>query len=428
MGSMIRQIKEILKTRLSKNILTVFVMDNIANAVGMLTTFILIRMLSKDDYALYTFFWAATVFFTGFMSSGIDMAYVRFAAEEYSVEKKMPRDIFLFSIILFLIVSLVVLTGIIIFKNQLALLLFKSGLYSGPIVLGCIASIGMFLTEIGTRYYQVQEKYGKAGILMNLQKFCFFFFVIILIAAGNVAYQKVAPARTLAITGFGILLIGIIAKNDLLKKELLLRFSRFMIFVRVSFWLILYCVSVALFSQLDVFMISRFMAVEDLAEYGVALRYYGVLMLMFPAIKTVLKVRTSQTDMVGNPERQRIFFKKWMKAVTPPALILLAGAVLCSDFFMNLLNGPRYVASIFPFKVLAVSAVLSYVFSPNTDIFRAMNKYFLLFCFGMVGLIVNFFGNLVLIPHYGIAGAAMATLAAYLIVNGSATGYVLMKA
>jgi len=94
---------------------------------------------------------------------------------------------------------------------------------------------------------------------------------------------------------------------------------------------------------------------------------------------------------------------------------------------MNLLNGPRYVASILPFKILAVSAMCSYIFSPNTDIFRAMGKYFLLFCFGFMALVVNIFGNLLLIPVYGIAGAAIATLVAQILINGSSSLYVMVK-
>jgi O-antigen/teichoic acid export membrane protein len=412
---------------LFKNISTVFLMDNIAKLVGMVTTLILIRMLPKEDYALYTFFWSAAMFFVGFVSSGIDMAYVRFAAEEYSDVKKMPNDIFFFSIILCFSAFLILSPVTIAFSKQLSLLMFKSGLYSKPIFVGYLAAIGLFLFAFGTRYYQVQEKYGTAGVLISLQKILFLLFLFVLIASGNLGFLKVAIAQIIAITGFGIFLISMVIKNDLLKEGLFLSFNRFVVFMRASFWLILYFISLSLFNQLDVFMISRFMSVDNLANYGVAFKYYGLLMLMFPAIKTVLKVRTSKIDMVNSTERQRIFFKKWIKLITLVSVPIISLVVLFSDYFMNLLNGPRYAASILPFKILAVCAMCSYIFSPNTDIFRAMGKYFLLFCFGLVALIVNFFGNLMLIPVYGIAGAAIATLAAHLLINGSATVYLMAK-
>ena len=86
-------IKSILTSNLLKHISTVFLWDNIAKFFGIIATIILIRMLPKEDYALYTLFCAAATFFLGFVSSGIDMAYVRFAAEEYSITKKMPNHI-----------------------------------------------------------------------------------------------------------------------------------------------------------------------------------------------------------------------------------------------------------------------------------------------------------------------------------------------
>ena len=46
---------------------------------------------------------------------------------------------------------------------------------------------------------------------------------------------------------------------------------------------------------------------------------------------------------------------------------------------------------------------------------------------GFFALIVNFLGNLLLIPIYGIVGAAIATFAAHLLINVSATVYVMIK-
>lgn len=420
-------IKSITKTSLFKHISIVFLWDNIAKFIGIITTIILIRMLPKEDYALYTFFWTVAMFFVGFVSSGIDMAYVRFAAEEYSTKKKMPNDIFVFSFILCFAIFLILSPTIIFFSKQLSLLLFKSNLYSKPIFLGFIAAIGLFSITMISRYYQVQEKYKKAGFIVSLQKVSFFLFLFVIIALGRLNFLSIAIIQIVIITFFGLLLISTILKNDLLKEKLVLNFGRFVFFLKVSSWLILYFLCLALFSQLDIFMISRLMSRSDLANYGVAFKYYGLLMLMFPAIKTVLKVRTSKIDMVESIEKQKLFFKKWMKLTTLFFIPVIGLVILFSDYFMNFINGPRYVASILPFKVLAISAICSYIFSPNTDIFRAMKKYFLLFCFGLAALIVNFSGNLLLIPIYGITGAAMATLISYFLVNGLATLYVMTK-
>lgn len=420
-------IKSILTSNLLKHISTVFLWDNIAKFFGIIATIILIRMLPKEDYALYTLFCAAATFFLGFVSSGIDMAYVRFAAEEYSITKKMPNDIFVFSLLLCLSVFLILSPVILTFSKEISVLMFKSTSYVTPILLGFMAAIGLLFINMISRYYQVQEKYKKAGFIISLQKVIFLLFLFIIIALGRLDFLRIAVAQIVIVSISGVSFIVAILKSDLLKQKIILNLSRLTFFLKASFWLVLYFLCLALFSHLDIFMISRLMTNNDLANYGVAFKYYSFLMLLFPAIKTVLKVRTSKIDMVESIEKQRAFFRKWMKATTLFFVPTIALFILFSGYVMNLLNGAKYVASVLPFKILALSAMCSYVFSPNTDIFRAMKRYFLLFCFGFIALVLNFFGNCWLIPRAGITGAAIATLLSYLLVNCSATVYVMIK-
>lgn len=420
-------VKSILTSNLLRHISTVFLWDNIAKLVGITATIILIRTLSKEDFALYTFFCAAATFFVGFISSGIDMAYVRFAAEEYSITKKMPNDIFVFSLLLCLLVFLIISPVILTCGGEISVLMFKSTSYVMPTILGFAAAIGLLFINMISRYYQVQEKYKKAGFILGFQKVLFLLLILVVLALGRLDFLKIAAAQIVIVSISGISLAAAILKSDLLKHKIALNVNRLIFFLKASFWLVLYFLCLALFSHLDIFMISRLMTSDDLADYGVAFKYYSLLMLMFPAIKTVLKVRTSKIDMVESVEKQRVFFRKWMKVTTLLFVPTIALVILFSGHVMNFLNGEKYVASVLPFKILALSAMCSYVFSPNTDIFRAMKRYFLLFCFGFATLVINFLGNYLLIPSYGITGAATATLLSYLLVNGSATVYVMMK-
>jgi len=425
--SVFQRVKDIIKSTLFKHISIVFLWDNIAKCIGIITTLVIIRMLPKEDYALYTFFGAAAGLFVGFVSNGIDMAYVRFAAEEYSIKKKMPNDIFVFSLLLCLSAFLILSPIILTYKKQISMLVFKNPLYVTPLLLGFIASIGLFFINMISRYYQVQERYKKAGIIINLQKLIFLLFLLVIIVFASLNFIRIAIAQIIVFSILSGLLISLILKGDLLKQKVNLSLGRFTSFFRASFWLFLYCLCMALSSHLAIFMISRFKTSDDLADYGVAFKYYWLLMLMFPAIKTVLKVRTSKIDMVESITKQKNFYRRWMKVSTIIFVPLTGLVLLFSDYIMNLLNGAKYEASILPFKILALSAMFSYVFLLNADIFRAMRKYFLLFCFGFMALVINFLANWWLIPIYGITGAAIATLVSHFLVNGSATLYVMIR-
>jgi|GEM_PF-6274193 O-antigen/teichoic acid export membrane protein len=423
----IQFIEDIVKTNLFRHILTVFVWDNIAKALGIVVTIILIRVLSKEDYALYTFFWASAMFFVGLISNGIDMAYVRFAAEEYSATKRMPHDIYLFSIILCLSIFIVLSPMVLNYREELSLLMFKNSLYDKPLFLGFIAAVGLFLTGMISRYYQVQERYKKAGVFIALEKVMFFLLILLIFFLWELNFLRVVLLRIILLSSLALFFIIMILKDVLSNSELNLNFGRFYAFIRASFWLILYFVTQSFFSYMDIFMISRLTTPEDLANYGVAYKYFSLLLLLYPTLKTVLKVRTSKIDMVESIDKQRQFLKRWLKT---SSIFFVPGAVvivLVADVIMNLLNGPRYAASIMPFKLLVLTAMLYYIFSANIDIFRAKKRYFQLFCFGLGAVIMNFILNLKLIPIYGISGAAFATLLSELIFEGSATIYILYR-
>jgi O-antigen/teichoic acid export membrane protein len=177
-------------------------------------------------------------------------------------------------------------------------------------------------------------------------------------------------------------------------------------------------------SQIGIFMVSQYMTADAVANYGVSLRYYYLILMLLPAIKTVLPIRLARADMIDDIAKQEMFIKKWMLwsgfAAVPCALTL----VFLSAPVMNALNGPGYSSAIVPFRILAISAMLTYIFSANTDLFRAMNKFVLLFCFGFLALVVNFLSNYFLIPLYGTYGAAVSSLISFSIVSGLTTSYV----
>lgn len=420
--------ENILSRPLFRHISTVFIWDIVGKLIGVITTILLIRALPKNDYALYTFFYAAGALFIGVIANGIDMAYVRFASEEYSRKREMPNDIFIFSIFLCLFFYIVLTPIILSFRTSLSELMFRDQLFSSPLLLGFFFSFPPILTIFVTRYYQVQERYKRAGVLFSLDKFVFLFFLLSFVfISQSLSFMKIAVVQVVLSFVFGIFLISYTFRQGINLAKLDLQAKRFFYFIGTSFWLILYFVCLAIFGQLGVFMISRMMTIGDLANYGVAFRYYSLIMLLFPAIKTVLKVHTAKIDFVDNFEKQKQFLSRWIKLTSLLAIPLALMILFFSGYFMNLVNGAQYSGAILPFKISAISALISYIFSPNTDLFRTMNKHFLMFCFGFFALIINFLINYILIPIYGISGVAFSNLISFFIVNGLATVYIFSR-
>jgi len=243
----IQEFRNSIRTNLFQQISVVFLWDSVSKALGLITAVLLIRLMAKEDYALYTFFWMSATFFLGVVTSGIDMAYVRFAAEEYSSTKKHPNDIFMFAGLLCASIFFLLAPVILLNSRQLSLLMFKNVGYGWPLFLGFITAIGLFFINIIARYYQIQERYQMAGIISSLQSLMFLLVLLFIGIAQRVNFETFSIAQIVIVYLFAFFYIGSLLKNKFGLEGVNLTLQRFREFIGTSFWLILYFLVYALF-------------------------------------------------------------------------------------------------------------------------------------------------------------------------------------
>ena len=171
----------------------------------------------------------------------------------------------------------------------------------------------------------------------------------------------------------------------------------------------------ALFSQLDVFMISRFQPVEQLAVYGVAFRYYGAILIMLGSIHAVLLPRFSRAEYLDKT-KQRDFVFNWLKVSSLSIIPVSVMAFYAKPLFI-LLNGEAYGDSAVIFKIFCIGVVISFMFSPLINILIGAKRYAYITMIAFMALIMNFVGNMLAIRVYGILGVTVVTVVTYVFVN-----------
>ncbi len=192
-----------------------------------------------------------------------------------------------------------------------------------------------------------------------------------------------------------------------------------------SFWIVIYLILLNLFNQMDIVMLSNMLKDEDVAMYGIAFKYYSLLLTLLPSIKAVLRVRTSKKEYVDSREHRKDFTMLWLKKtgiLVVPACFLI---ILTSGIFMPIINGHQYDASINAFRILMIGVGISYVFASNVGIMMAANKHKTLCVLALVALIFNTITNWIFIPIWGINAAAATTVISHAILNVSATFFIL---
>ena len=159
----------------------------------------------------------------------------------------------------------------------------------------------------------------------------------------------------------------------------------------------------------DVWMISYFMESKWVGIYNVATStsfvlnfFISAFMFLFFPIATRL-ISEGKKGEVSNLATKIIF---WNTLIVVPIFSLF---FLFSRAIVYVLFGARYILASLPMSILVVGILLRNIFSTNGNILLALNQKKKIVYSSLIGVITNVILNFVLIPIYGISGAAVAT-------------------
>lgn len=411
--------RELIGRIIKNDYLKVYFFDIIAKVFSALISILIIRVLSVGDYAEYTFFFSISSFFSGVLGSGLGLAYTTYAVPLR--EEGENEDICLYRglrnglLLVYPLLSLLCYVGI---KNII-------GGSQVTIIFGVLYGMLLSLNQINTVFFQARKNYVTAGIIANIRSvFLSIALVVILSVLGNqnviwiYAMYVWAIVVSLLITSMYIHKIsrGVIAskKNNYILNML-----------RDGIWTILYMFVISAFNQLDVMMLKLYRTSEEVADYGVALKYYSLIISLLPAIQVVLRVNSASKEMKSSNARKTKIIE-WTKKSLPISVMALVLGVLAAQFLFPILNGKKYDGAIVAFDILMIGAALSYITAPNVSIMVNAKKQKVLFVLSVVSFTANIFGNYFFIPKGGIVAAAITTIVAHFILNGGSTIYLLL--
>ena len=175
-----------------------------------------------------------------------------------------------------------------------------------------------------------------------------------------------------------------------------------------------YFAILALYSQADVFLMKILAGDVELAVYGSALRYYMLLLLALGATHAVLlpSIKTAKDiwELHGiiRQYRKMLFF-------FVPIVILGAWA---SGWIIPWIDQGKYPGAVLVFRILAVSSIISFAFSPYVSIVIRHEEFRFLFLLILSTLAFSLALNGFLIPRFGGVGAALTNLFSYGLLNG----------
>jgi len=166
----------------------------------------------------------------------------------------------------------------------------------------------------------------------------------------------------------------------------------------------------------DILIIGFFGTAEAVGFYSAAQRPI-LLAYLLPAIFAASTFPAFSRFANGEPKKMRALFERTVGVAFLIGFPLVLGGIILAPDLINLVFGEAYRAAIAPFQVLLLTLLVNFPSVILTNALFAHNRQKNLLLFAAIGGLGNVLFDILLIPQFGILGAAWATLFAQILGN-----------
>lgn len=400
-----------------KGLILVFIFTILGALLGYGFRLALARNLTVDQYgifyALYSLF--ALIYIARDLGTG--QAMTKYMPEFITLKKfKKLKFIVIFSLLATTISSaILLLLSAILSKTIAANYLKHPELASYVVVFGIMffiyaleAMIAFYITGL-----QLHKSYS---IFQLLRTGLIFIFTLIILSFTKSIWSPVWGYISAGIIMLAIYLPYTASKIPNFKKEKVTYDKKLAVnLLRYGGAVILVSVGALVLQYTDSVLITAFKGTEQAGIYNAALPVANLLLYIGTAISVVLGPLISELYTIKNKEAIKsgisLIYKYSFMTVMPMCFIVLAFATQILDIFF----GPQYLSGTLPLQIL-IFGTFFYLFAQTAfGVFTGIGKPYVLAKITGIGAVTNIILNLILIPKYGLVGAAIATAIGYLL-------------
>ncbi|MDO8724574.1 MAG: flippase [Candidatus Methanoperedens sp.] len=396
----------------------------IGTIIGMFLAFIgrviIIRYTTQSEYGIFSIALVLLNILALVSTLGLQQGVVRQIAYFMGKEEgKKVNNIIKSSIQIILISSFLFSISLFILSDVISSKLYHIPELSIPLKIFAI-TIPFFV--FNSIFSAIFRGFGKTepniyfqNILINvLQIICMGFVIIISLSFINLIYAfSVSIILTCTIFAFytakkiHIPVKDLLNNTDSMKKSLLI-FSLPLMTANIMFMVITWT---------DTLMLGYFTTPDVVGLYNSAVPLAHLIPVVLSSMLFLYVPIASQLysqNLLDEMKRNYAILTKWIFSLTLPLFFIM---FLFPETLLSNLFGSRYVEASAVLKILSLGMFVNTFLGPNAATLMTMGKTRFLMLTNFTGAILNILLNLVLIPSYGIMGAAIASAISISLIN-----------
>jgi O-antigen/teichoic acid export membrane protein len=212
-----------------------------------------------------------------------------------------------------------------------------------------------------------------------------------------------------ASSGFAtVYFIVVLLSRGILRPRWQLEPGLFATWIRAGIPLAITYMLTTVYFKLDVPILQHFRSYAEVGWYTFAYRPFEALLFIPATLRTVVFPVLS-IYFRNAPNRVLVSAEKLFKALAIMGWPITVGLFLLAPQFTDLLS--LYPQSEVALRILALAVVFMFVDNTFAAVLNAIDRQKLFAYVALVGLVINFTLNIILIPRFGYVGASWATVA-----------------
>jgi len=362
------------------------------------------RILGVVEYGEFSFAFAFISIFVVFSDFGLSTIITREFTHETESDKDFSSVISL-KIVLSFIAFVLILIGSFFATNNPAI-------RSVILILSIFSLINSFIAAFYA-LFSSRQKMEYQALLEILQG-------ILIVGFGFIVLFNFPSVKNLS---YGYLLASVItiicvlflSNSKIFSLKILWDKAVWKKFIKMSWPLTLITLFANIHTYADSIMLGHWGLLKELGWYSAAYRMVPVAMIpvalvsgsFYPAMSNVIKQSKEKIQQLWDSQLELIVF-----FIVP----LIAGTIVLSSRIISFLFPIYYAPAVLALQILIVMVALMSISLPFSDILVVFHKQKEYSFIVISGAIINIALNFVLIPKYGIYGAAIATTISHLLV------------
>jgi len=385
-----------------------FVFKIIGSLLGYLFLLLATRNSGAEAWGVFALCLALLNITSILSRMGIDVAVLRFIAS-FKSEKAKARSIYIKGFNFVVPLSICFTLLLFFFSEFIAITIFNKSQLTFYIQVIAFAILPFTIIYLNAQSFRGLKKISHFAFFQHVSKFLFAIIFFLVISF----FTNISVERNIFYAFVAALYCVMIISTLLLKKELVVKkeekspISNKKL-IRTAFPMMLSTSILLIMSWADSVIIGIFKAESEIGIYNVAIRLAMISGLVLGAINSIVAPKLSEAYNNGRKKEFALIVRQSTRVIFFSSLPILIFLIIFPEFLLSCF-GSEFLIGKTTLYVLLVGQIIN-AFSGSVGVIMQMTGRERLFQnILLVALIINIGMNFLLIPTYGIIGAAIAS-------------------